>query len=376
MGPADLQTLKIAALGFQKKKLVRMVLGGRRGGLGGAQRIVEGLQQRFERAGWTVEWFTPADLPSVPSSARFPGLNESLRAQALSRALRRMPRADLTISHGMYGLRTPGRRIHAYHGTSAGLGHACRAGVHPLDFVVTRWVDGSYEQWSGMGAHRVSVSQPVKSEVARFYGLSTHQIIHNGVDQAHFVPGNDRAEARRRWSLPEDAYLALVVGRMDYGKGREVLRAMLPHLPEQVKFVVAAPSASKMETFPQDRLILLPGIDYDELPMLYRACNVLLCASLYEGFGLTLLEGWACGLPVVSGRIGLAMELRGVEPSFDACVAPVADAEGLAAGIRRLIDEPELARRQAEWGRAQTETRFSAERFDADWWALVERVIG
>lgn len=352
----------------------RMVLGGRRYGLGGAQRIVEGLEHRLEREGWEVEWLTPHDLPAAPVSQRFPAVNEALRALWLSRALRRMPRVDLTVSHGVFGMRTPGRRIHAYHGTSAGMARACRKGVHPLDYLVTRWLYGGCEQWSGVGAYRVAVSQRVAREVGRFYRLRTQRLLHNGVDTRHFTPRPDASALRRRWSLPEDVFLLLVVGRMDYGKGREVLKAMAPLLPPQTKFVVAAPESSKMDTLPAERLILLPGVAYEELPRLYGACDALLCASLYEGFGLTLIEAWACGLPVVTGRLGIIEELAGSEPALDACVAEVGDASRLAAAVGRLVEDRDLGRRQGEWGRALVEDRFSAERFTSEWWRVIQEV--
>ncbi len=352
----------------------RMVLGGRRHGLGGAQRIVEGLEYRLEREGWEVEWFTPHDLPALPQSRRFPAVNEALRALALGKAIRGLPRVDLTISHGIFGLWTPGRRVHAYHGTSAGMARACRAGIHPLDYQVIRWMYGTCEQGSGVGAYRVAVSQPVAREVGRYYRLRTQRILHNGVDIRHFTPRANATELRRRWSLPEDDFLLLVVGRMDYGKGREVLKEMAPLLPPEVKFVVAAPEASKMETFPAERLILLPGIAYRDLPLLYAACDVLLCASLYEGFGLTLIEAWACGLPVVTGRLGIIEELSGTEPALDACVAGVGDAPGLAASVCRLVEDRELGRRQGEWGRHLVEERFSADRFTSEWWQVIREV--
>lgn len=356
------------------KKRLRMVLGGPRGGLGGAQRIVESLERRLEADGWTVEWFGPANLSRIPASRRYPGLNEALRTLAVGAALRKLPRADLTLSHGTYGLGAPGRRIHVHHGTFAGLADACRAGLPNLDYQVMRRLNGGLEAWSGRGATNVVVSERVAGEIARNYGIRRSIRIHNGVDVSHLAPQPDRRALRARWGLPEDRFLAAVVGRMDYGKGWKVLQALDTLLPPTVHFALAAPPDGSSRLLP-GRMTVIPGVPYPELPSFYGACDALLCPSLYEGFGLTLIEAWACGLPVVTGRVGIVGELTGREAAFDRCVADVADAPALAAALVGLREAPEQAQRQAEWGRELAHRRFSLERFQADYLDLINRTL-
>jgi glycosyltransferase involved in cell wall biosynthesis len=77
----------------------------------------------------------------------------------------------------------------------------------------------------------------------------------------------------------------------------------------------------------------------EELPALYSAATALLMPSQYEGFGFPLLEAMACGAPVIGSRASSLPELAGdaallIDPN---------DAIGLAAAIRQLIDQPELA---------------------------------
>ncbi|MCC2669797.1 MAG: glycosyl transferase group 1 [Armatimonadetes bacterium] len=355
-------------------KRLRMVIGARRHGLGGAERVAQFVEESLAADGWEVDWFTADDVPRHATSRRYPGLNEALRTLALNQALRKLPPVDLTFSHGASGAGAPGRRAHLYHGTYAGLAQACRAGLPRLDYLVVRFVNGFLEQWSGAGASRVGVSRRVCSEVQRFYGLPNSSVIHNGVDVDRFgLTG--KADHRQRWNLPQKRHLVLIVGRMDYGKGRDTLVRMFPHLSPDVEVVLVAPTASGLDRLPEGRIHLLPGVPYQDLPSVYAACDTLLCTSLYEGFGLTLVEGWAAGLPVVTGRVGVVDELLKLEPSFDACVAKPGDAERLAGGVERLRREPELARRQAEWGRQLTRDRFSQERFGEAYRTLVRSVM-
>ena len=72
----------------------------------------------------------------------------------------------------------------------------------------------------------------------------------------------------------------------------------------------------------------------DELARLYRGAQCLVYPSLYEGFGLPVLEAMACGTPVVASATGATAEVAG-----DAAVlVDPLDVEAIAAGIREAIE--------------------------------------
>lgn len=353
----------------------RLILDGKRGALGGTERVAGYQAAALERRGWEVEWVNTERLPRVPTCRRYPALNLALASLTLSRAVRKLPRVALSLSHGCYGAFTPGPRLHLYHGTFAGLEAACREGLPLPDRMVMRGVNGMLETACGHGAIRTAVSHQAQDEVRRYYGLACARVVHNGVELDHFCRKVDRTAARRHWNLPEGRFLVLVVGRMDYGKGRNILREMLPLLPPEAMAVIAAPSWSGLDTLPPEQYLHIPGVPYGELPALYQACDAHLSPSLYEGFGLTAIEAWASGIPVVSGRLGLLRELEGLEPSLDACLADVGDARGLAAAVEQLVRDPELGKRQAEWGSALVAERFAIERVTTEYHELIQQVL-
>ena len=97
----------------------------------------------------------------------------------------------------------------------------------------------------------------------------------------------------------------------------------------------------------------------EELAALYRGARCLVYPSLYEGFGLPVLEAMACGTPVVTSRGGATEEVAG-----DAAVlVDPLDVDAIAAGITEALARGEelrakgLERAKAfSWDRVARET--------------------
>ncbi len=84
----------------------------------------------------------------------------------------------------------------------------------------------------------------------------------------------------------------------------------------------------------------LGEVDDDELARLYRGARAVAYVSLYEGFGLPVLEAMACGAPVVAGRNGALAEVAG---GAAVLVDPL-DPDAIAAGLLEAIDRREELR--------------------------------
>ncbi len=100
----------------------------------------------------------------------------------------------------------------------------------------------------------------------------------------------------------------------------------------------------------------------EELPWWYRAATLFVFPSLFEGFGLPVLEAMACGAPTITSNVSSLPEVAG-----DAAIlVDPHDKEGLVSAMQRLLRDPELRRslsaagvRQAAqfpWSRTAAET--------------------
>src|SRR5439155_428510 len=139
--------------------------------------------------------------------------------------------------------------------------------------------------------------------------------------KVRFMPGVDPTELRERLGLPEDGVRwMLTVARLTPHKGADtVLRALpaiLEHAPD-VRYAVAGsgPALDQLEELASaigvaDRVSFLGSVSDRDLPALYNLASVYVGASRLadrigvEGFGISLVEASACGLPVVAGNSG------------------------------------------------------------------------
>lgn len=142
----------------------------------------------------------------------------------------------------------------------------------------------------------------------------------------------------------------------------------LEYLPDELHFVlVGRPTAyiHQLKEFMtkaglQDRVHFLHGIPSDDLPAIYQSAETFVYPSVYEGFGIPILEALHSGIPVVAAT-GSCLEEAGGEHSL--YVRPH-DVEGLAAAIART-QEPSLRATMIEeglkWAQRFTEEQMARE---------------
>jgi glycosyltransferase involved in cell wall biosynthesis len=107
----------------------------------------------------------------------------------------------------------------------------------------------------------------------------------------------------------------------------------------------------------ETRVRMLGFVDDADLPALYRNAALFALPSLYEGFGLPVLEAMACGIPVVCSDVSSLPEVAGTA----ALMVDPLDVDGLAAAMARVLEEAGLRQEMVSRGLDQAR-RFTWER--------------
>ena len=94
-----------------------------------------------------------------------------------------------------------------------------------------------------------------------------------------------------------------------------------------------------------------------------------MCPSIYEPFGLVVLEAMACEIPVVASRVGGIPEI--VVDGETGFLVEERDVEGMARRMTRLILEPELAAELGRAGRRRMQESFSIDSRIARLWEII-----
>lgn len=231
----------------------------------------------------------------------------------------------------------------------------------------------------------IAVSQGVREDVLKCYPIVSPErvhVIHNGIDPEIYSP-QPSPETLARYGVDTGRPYAFFNGRITRQKGLPLLLAAALKLDPRHQLVVVASSpdtpeiATEVNTLAErvraahDNLVWIDHfISREELIHLHTGATVFACPSIYEPFGLVILEAMACETAVVASRVGGIPEIVvGGETGFLVDYDP-SDTEtfttNLAAGIARVLDDPALAERMGRAGRRRAVESFG-------WPALAKR---
>ncbi|MDH7486095.1 MAG: glycosyltransferase family 1 protein [Anaerolineae bacterium] len=202
----------------------------------------------------------------------------------------------------------------------------------------------------------IAVSRQTRDDLAQILQVPLEKVdvVHNGVSEAfHPVAAQEVAAFRQRRGLPPRFILFL--GTLEPRKNIERLLEAFARwlkgagreMQEAVKLVVAGAKGWYFEhIFARAAAlgladeVLFPGfLPAAELPWWYRAAECFVYPSLYEGFGLPVLEAMACGTPVITSSASSLPEVAGdaaitVNP-YDVAALAEAIAQVMADAARR-----------------------------------------
>ncbi|MCU0723876.1 MAG: glycosyltransferase family 4 protein [Planctomycetes bacterium] len=213
----------------------------------------------------------------------------------------------------------------------------------------------------------LAVSENTRADLERLLGVSPARVRVTplGPPRPRGSPG-DAAAVRARYGLPGD--FLLYTGNHSPHKNLKTLLealALLVGEGRDLRLVVTGPRdrhtpavAERVKSLGLEPRVRFTGtVPDDDLFALYAEARALVFPSLYEGFGIPPLEGFACGVPVVASNAASIPEVVGDA----ALLADPRDAGAFRAAIARVLDEPALRADLVARGRRRLEA-FSWER--------------
>jgi glycosyltransferase involved in cell wall biosynthesis len=133
-----------------------------------------------------------------------------------------------------------------------------------------------------------------------------------------------------------------------------------------------SPLADLIQELALDDVVIFTGfVEDDDLPHLYAGADFFVYPSLYEGFGLPVLEAMACGTPVITSNVSSLPEVAGAAALL---IDPCSTAELSGAMLRLAGDE--TIRRQLSIKGLERAGHFSWEQTSEQTWQIYHEVIG
>ena len=217
----------------------------------------------------------------------------------------------------------------------------------------------------------IAISEHTRRDLVERLGAPPDRItvtpLAHDADLARVTDPRRLAAVRKKYGLPEHfiLFLGALEPRKNLPRLLEAYAALPAGLRRDVELVVAGMSgwlndsiqARVVELGLEESVHFAGYVDADDLAAVYSLATLLAYPSLYEGFGLPVLEAMACGTPVLTSNVSSLPEVVG-----DAAVlVEPADIGSITAGLRRLLESSVLRAELSTRGAARA-TTFSWDR--------------
>lgn len=192
------------------------------------------------------------------------------------------------------------------------------------------------------------------------------RVIYNGVDENLFTPAVK--------SHPRGKEIRVFFsGNLKKRKGAHWLPEIAVRLGGNIRIFYTQGLRGKNCLPLLSNLQSIGPVPFDDMPDRYREMDILLMPTVREGFGLSVAEAMACGLPVVASDCSSLPEL--IDHGKGGFLCPVGDVEAFAEKINLLAENPDLRKEMGEYNRARVENMFRFDRMISEYSQLFEEIL-
>jgi len=220
-------------------------------------------------------------------------------------------------------------------------------------------------------ASRAIAVTKVEAEQYKSMGVSEDkiEIVPNGIDLAEFENLPPRGEFRKKWGINDSQKVILYLARIHKIKGPDLLAKAFAKLSNDfshVKLVIAGPDDGYLPSLKKliadlemgDKVLFTGHLYGEDKVEAYVGADVFVLPSVYEIFGITVLEACACGTPViVTDRCGLADVIDG-----QAGLVVRYDKDQLRDGLLSMLNDDKMRLQFGEKGKLLVREKFNWEK--------------
>lgn len=171
----------------------------------------------------------------------------------------------------------------------------------------------------------IAISQQTKQDIIKYFGTNENKIdvVYQGCDSIFYeeIKMKTLQNIKLTYQLP-DVFI-LCVCTLETRKNQILILKALAHLSPHIKLVLVGKPTKYKEVLEayitqnilQKRVIFLENIPFNDLPSLYQLAKIFVYPSVFEGFGIPILEALNSGLPVIAAT-GSCLEEAGGSDSI------------------------------------------------------------
>ncbi|TRZ89557.1 MAG: glycosyltransferase family 1 protein [Methanosarcinales archaeon] len=226
-----------------------------------------------------------------------------------------------------------------------------------------RWVSSIFPR---LASRLVVNSKAVAQNMLGQRWMEQAEVVYNAVSDRFFEQTEDKEEARKSLGIPLSALLLGVPGTLRLVKGHPFfLNAVGPLLSRypNLHIAISGDGQPKYAQSLREQAKKLPGAErvhflgwLQDMEKFYRACDLCCVPSLSESFGRTVIEAFACGIPVIATAVGGIVEI--IEEGKTGYLIPYGDEEALRQRLEQLLGKTNLREEMGQKAREQALIHF------------------
>jgi glycosyltransferase involved in cell wall biosynthesis len=202
----------------------------------------------------------------------------------------------------------------------------------------------------------IAISERTRQDIIEYYHIDPEKIevIYQSCDDSFKQSASivAKVEVAERYKLPDN--FLLIVGTIEPRKNLMLLIKALPSINPDYKLVVIGKQQAYAVLVKQeleklglsDRVIFLEGLPFSDLPLIYQLATLFVYPSLYEGFGIPIIEALYSGTPVIAATGSCLEEAGGPNSIY---VSPH-NAEELSTQVNYVLENKTLQTQMIETG--------------------------